>query len=175
MNDSPDQLEQPPESTRFPFQRGKPAPKGNKYHRTHGLTAVLLPKRHKRRKAIDTRFREGKETVAFRAALIAMKGGEDDLTPTQLAVVDLLTAKYYRLLKVYTYLYRQPPPPVVDERKKRIHPLWNQVDGMEDSLLRAAKEYGFARVARTLTLQEALDKDDEPANGAADEGSDESK
>jgi hypothetical protein len=166
MNDSPDQLEQPPKSTRFPFQRRKSAPKGNKYRQTHGLTPVLMPKRYKHKKAIDTRFREGKETVAFRESLIAMKGGLDNLTPTQLAVVDLLTAKYYRLLKVYTYLYRQPPPPVVDERKKRIHPLWNQVDGMEDSLLRAAKEYGFARVAKTLSLSEILAKDDDkPGNG----------
>ena len=99
-----------------------------------------------------------------------MKGGEQGLTPTQLAVVDLLTAKYYRLLKVYTYLYRQPPPPVVDERKKRIHPLWNQVDSMEDSLLRAAKEYGFARVAKTVNLQEIrheilATKDNDAADG----------
>jgi len=93
------------------------------------------------------------------------------LTPTQLAVVDLLTAKYYRLLKVYTYLYRQPPPPVIDERKKRIHPLWNQVDGMEDSLLRAAKEYGFGRVAKTLSLTEVLTNGDDKANSGADEGS----
>jgi hypothetical protein len=145
-------------------------PKGTQNHKTHGLTPILKPWRHKRRRAIDTRFREGKETVAFREALVAMKGGEDELTPTLVAVIDLLTAKYYRLLKVYTYLYKQPPPPVIDERKKRIHPLWNQVDGMEDSLLRAAKEYGFARVAKLLSLHDILAKDDDtPGNGAADE------
>jgi len=54
-------------------------PKGSQNHRTHGLTPVLKPGRHKRRKAIDTRFREGKETVAFRASLIAMKGGESEI------------------------------------------------------------------------------------------------
>src|SRR6266404_7147408 len=132
MNDSSEQLEQPKKSTRFPFQRGKPAPKGHQYNRTHGLTPILKPGRHKRRKAIDTRFREGKETVAFRESLIEMKGGLDNMTPTLLAVADLLTAKYYRLLKANTYLYKQPPPPVIDERKKKVYPLWNQIDGMED-------------------------------------------
>jgi hypothetical protein len=144
-------------------------PKGVQNHKTHGLTAILKPWRHPRRRAIDTRFREGKATVAFRDALIAMKGGEDELTPTQLAVVDLLTAKYYRLLKVYTYLYRQPPPPVVDERKKRVHPLWNQVDGMEDSLLRACKEYGFHRVTKESAINPYEDENDDMNNVTSDE------
>lgn len=125
------------------------------------------------RKAIDTRVREGKETVAFRESLIEMKGGLDNMIPTQVAVADLLTAKYYRLLKAYTYLYRQPPPPVIDERKKKVYPLWNQIDGMEDSFLRAAKDYGFARVAKTLSLNEILAKDDDQqanGNGTVGEG-----
>ena len=40
---------------------------------------------------------------------------------------------------------------------------------MEDSLLRAAKDYGFARVSKLLSLNEILatkhDDNDTPANG----------
>jgi hypothetical protein len=157
--------------TRFPYQKGKPAPKGHKYNLTHGLTPILNHSRFKRRRAIDTRFTEGKEAMAFRDSLIAMKGGADELTPTLLAVVDVLTAKYYRLLRVYRYLYKQPPPPVIDEKKRRISPLWKQVDGMEDSLLSAAKQYGFAREVRQISLHELLTTS---ADNSADDGKGES-
>src|SRR5262249_42241567 len=133
----------------------------------HGLTSVLQPgrRRWKRRKPIDLRFREGRETVAFRASLIEMKGGTDNMTPAQVAVADVLTVKYHRLLKVYTYLYRHPAPPILNERRKQIFSLWMQVDTLEDSFVRVAKEYGFGRVAKTVSLHEILAKEDtKPAN-----------
>ena len=78
------------------------------------------------------------------------------------AAVDVLAAKFNRLLRAYQWQYQQPLPPVINRRKRSLYPIVRELDMLEDSFFRCAQSFGFERVARTLSLQEVLAKDDEP-------------
>jgi hypothetical protein len=127
-----------------------PKQKGKRGYQKHGLSRVMKRKQKSR----------SKETVQFRAELIADAGGIENMSAAKRAAADILTAKYYRLLRAYRWQYQQPSPPIINLRKKALYPIVREIDALEDSFFRCAKEFGFARVAKELSLQELFEQDD---------------
>jgi len=154
----------------------KPALSAEERATKHGLSAVVRKRRKWALKTIDKRFRDGKLTTKFKADLISYAGVCVKMNALRKAAVDVLAAKFNRLLRAYRWQYQQPLPPVVNQRKRCVYPIVRELDMLEDSFFRCAQAFGFARVAKTLSLHEILANEDTPANenGAAD-GKEENK
>ncbi len=134
----------------------------------HGLTNVIKPYRargYDRRKKIDRRYREGRQAEKFKADLISDAGGIESMTALKKAAAEILTAKFHRLLRAYGWLYRQPQPPLINSRKKALYPIVRDIDLLEDSFFRSAKESGFERVVRQLSLAELLVQGEDEGDG----------
>jgi hypothetical protein len=123
------------------------APPGNQRAKKHGLTAVLHPRKHPFR-----RYREGRETRRFRLELISDAGGIESMTAAKKAMADILVAKFNRLLRCYRWQYEHAQVPLVNTRKKSLYPIIRELDALEDSFFKCAKEFGFERVAKVIGI-----------------------
>jgi hypothetical protein len=146
MNDFPDQLEQPPKSTRFPFQRRKSAPKGNKYRQTHGLISLKKAVNTLGNRALDQRTKTGKALAQWRADLIRDLGG--DVSTQQDAIISLAVKTKLLLDSIDVWLLEQPT--LIIKRKKAIIPAVIQRQQLADALSRYMGQLGLERKAKPV-------------------------
>src|SRR5262249_10430591 len=106
----------------------KPALSAEERATKHGLSAVVRKRRKWALKTIDKRFRDGKLTTKFKAALISYVGGIENMSALRKAAVDVLAANFNRLLRAYRGKYQHPLPPVVNQRKRCVYPIVRELD-----------------------------------------------
>lgn len=150
---------------------GKPsrpggAPKGNKNRLKHGYYSLVKLVRN-RRGALDKRTILGKMYLVTRQELIVALGGEDSISPQQQMLIDDVALDTLLLKPINNTVATVQP-----FRKGKVHAAYQ----LRASLIAQRREHlkllGLGRVAKTLSLQEVLAKDDDQqanGNGAADE------
>jgi hypothetical protein len=160
MNDSPDQLEQPPKSTRFPFQRRQSAPKDNKYRQTHGLISLKKAVNTLGNRALDKRTVAGRALAEWREDLIRDLGG--DVSTQQDAIISLAIKTKLLLDSIDVWLLQQDT--LIIKRKKAVIPAVQQRQVLADALARYMSMLGLARKAKHTSLSEMLSSDDDTSD-----------
>lgn len=121
------------------------APKGNQNRTTHGLYSGKKLLSELGTRAIDGRTTVGRALNDWRRELIRDLGGEDALSVQQHQMVELCVRERFLLDSVDGWLFRQPS--VLNARKKALHPVVIQRQGLADSLRRTLKDLGLERKA----------------------------
>ena len=147
---------------------GRGAPKGNANAQTHGLVTLKNAVVKLGGRAIDGRYRVGRQLQKWRREIVEDLGGADCVSTQQNALIDLAVKSKLLLDSIDAWLLTQDT--LVNKRKRSILPAVIQRQGLADGLARYLSQLGLERRHKIKTLQEILsEQDDEPdkptANG----------
>lgn len=100
-------------------------------------------------KALDGRTALAKELLQERNELIAALGGSGEVSPQELAIIDMIASKRARrrIATQWALLNRSK---LLDRRKKRLAPIALELEQMEESEVRLLKELGLKRRAKPV-------------------------
>jgi len=103
----------------------------------HGLTAPMVRVKLRGFGAIDRRMAGAREALAFRREVIGALGGETDLSPQRLRLVDLATRAWLFLNHLDGFLIEQPT--LVNRRSRAVIPALLQRQGRRSEQLDPAQ------------------------------------
>jgi hypothetical protein len=109
---------------------GKGAPKGNGNARTHGLNTLKTAVVKLGGRAIDERYRVGRQLHKWRRELIADLGGQDNISTKQNTLVDIAVKRKLVLDSLYACVLTQPT--LINKRKKALFPIVLQCEQLAD-------------------------------------------
>jgi hypothetical protein len=148
---------------------------------THGDTLLKQAVKELGARALDGRTALAKELAEERRALIQALGGDTEVSPQEMAIIEMIAQKRIRRKPVaqWALLNRDR---LFDRRKKTMVPLALQLDQMEDAEVRLLKELGLKRRAKQVTSlhdyltgkekqQQSTSPPDEGQDHAIDDGS----
>jgi hypothetical protein len=100
-------------------------------------------------KALDGRSTLALELKEERRELIAALGGQSDISPQEMAIIDMIAMKRIRRKPIaeWALLNRDR---LFDRRKRSLAPIALQLEQLEDGEVRLLKELGLKRRARQL-------------------------
>lgn len=100
-------------------------------------------------RAIDGRTALAKELAEERRELIAALGGESEVSPQELAIIDMIAQKRVRrrIAGQWALLNRDR---LFDRRKKKMAPIALELEQMEEAEVRLLKELGLKRRAKPV-------------------------
>lgn len=114
----------------------------------HGLHKLKHTLEELGSRALDPNSPVGRELAAWRAALVADLGGEENLSTQQLALVDLAVRDFLLLQSVDGWLFEQPK--LVNARKRAVFPVVVERTKLADGLTRRLQALGLQRRAKRL-------------------------
>lgn len=115
----------------------------------HGLTPVIKAVQGFDPKALDGRTALAKELIQERNGLIAALGGPEEVSPQELAIIDMIASKRVRrrIAAQWALLNRGK---LFDRRKKKLAPIALELEQLEDAEVRLLKELGLKRRAKPV-------------------------
>lgn len=123
---------------------------------THGDTLLKQAVKELGARALDGRTALAKELAEERRELIQALGGLTEVSPQELAIIEIIAQKRVRRKPAATWALLNRDR-LVDRRKKTMVPLALQLDQMEDAEVRLLKELGLKRRAKQVrSLQDYL-------------------
>jgi hypothetical protein len=125
------------------------AQKPKQKRQMHGLTSVVKAANGFDPKALDGRTTLAKELLQDRNELIAALGGSGEVSPQELAIIDMIAQKRARrrIAAQWVLLNRDK---LFDRRKKKLAPIAIELEQMEESEVRLLKELGLKRRAKPV-------------------------
>lgn len=106
-------------------------------------------------RALDPDTEVGRALAAWRAALVADLGGEENLSTQELALVDLAVRDLLLIQSVDGWIFQQPR--VINARKKAVYPVVVERMKLAEGFTRRLTALGLARRAKpTPSLAEYL-------------------
>jgi hypothetical protein len=133
---------------------GSGAPKGNANAQKHGLNTLKTAVLKLGSRAIDGRYRVGRQLQKWRRELVADLGGQDVISTQQTVLVDIAVKEKLILDSIDAYMLTQDT--LINKRKKALLPIVLQCQQLEDSLVRTLTQLGIQR--RPNDLREAARK-----------------
>lgn len=123
--------------------------KPKRTYQKHGLTTVVKAMNGFDPKALDGRTALAKELLQDRNELIAALGGSGEVSPQELAIIDMIASKRARrrIAAQWALLNRGK---LFDRRKKKLAPIAMELEQMEESEVRLLKELGLKRRAKPV-------------------------
>jgi hypothetical protein len=134
---------------------------------THGDTLLKKAVKELGVRAIDGRTSLAKELEAERRELISALGGPSEVSPQELAIVEMIAMKRVRRKPIaqWALLNRDR---LFDRRKRALAPIAVQLEQLEESEVRLLKELGLKRRAKQLpSLSEYLSNGKRTTKGEA--------
>lgn len=118
-------------------------------YQKHGLTSVVKAANGFDPKELDGRTTLAKELMQERTSLIAALGGPEEVSPQELALIDMIAQKRVRrrIAAQWALLNRDK---LFDRRKKKLAPIAMELEQMEESEVRLLKELGLKRRAKPV-------------------------
>lgn len=118
-------------------------------YQKHGLTSVVKAVNGFDPKDLDGRTTLAKELLQERNSLIAALGGPEEVSPQELAIIDMIAQKRARrrIAAQWVLLNRDK---LFDRRKKKLAPIAIELEQMEESEVRLLKELGLKRRAKPV-------------------------
>jgi hypothetical protein len=129
---------------------GSGAPKGNSNARTHGLNTLKTAVIKLGGRAIDGRYRVGRQLQQWRRELVADLGGQDNISTQTNTLVDIVVKKKLVLDSLYAYVLTQPT--LINKRKKALFPIVLQCEQLADGVSRILVQLGLERRHKVRTL-----------------------
>jgi hypothetical protein len=116
---------------------------------THGDTLLKKAVKELGVKAIDGRTSLAIELKAERADLIAALGGPSEISPQEMAIIEMIAMKRIRRkpIQEWALLNRDA---LFNRRNKCLAPIALQLEALEESEVRLLKELGLKRRAKQL-------------------------
>jgi hypothetical protein len=146
-----------------------PAPRGNQYALTHGLNTLKTAVVKLSGRAIDGRYRIGRQLQKWRRELVDDLGGLENVSTQQEALIDLAVKSKLLLDSIDAWLLTQET--LISKRKKALFPVVLQRQTLADGLARYLTQLGLERRHKVKTLNEILQEDEpEARNGAVNDG-----
>jgi hypothetical protein len=118
----------------------------------HGLTAPMVRVKLAGFSAIDRRTAAARETLAFRAELMAALGGEAQLSPQRRKLVDMAMLAALLLDHVDAWLFEQRS--IVNARTRSLLPILQQRQALADHLARLLDRLGLDRIPQRVETVE---------------------
>jgi hypothetical protein len=131
---------------------GRSGPPGNRNAEKHGFNALKDAISRVGNRAIDGRYRTGRELKRWKLDLVADLGGTDSVSTAQMAVIDLAVKSKLLLDSIDAWLLTQPT--LINKRAKALFPVVLQRQQVADSLAKYMKELGLHRRHRIKTITE---------------------
>jgi hypothetical protein len=129
------------------------------YKVTHGDTVLKQAVSKLGKKALDGRTTLAKELETERRELILALGGASEVSPQEMAIVEMIAMKRVRRKPVQQWALLNRDR-LFDRRKRSLAPIALQLEQLEESEVRLLKELGLKRRARPVpSLSEYLGKD----------------
>lgn len=115
----------------------------------HGLGTLKRAVKELGQRAIDGRTALARELSEERRGLIAALGGEGEVSPQELAIIDMIAQKRVRrrIAGQWALLNRDR---LFDRRKKKMAPIALELEQMEEAEVRLLKELGLKRRAKPV-------------------------
>ncbi len=115
----------------------------------HGLGTLKRAVKELGQRAIDGRTALAKELGEERRELITALGGEGQVSPQELAIIDMIAQKRVRrrIAEQWALLNRDR---LFDRRKKKMAPIALELEQMEEAEVRMLKELGLKRRAKPV-------------------------
>jgi hypothetical protein len=138
---------------------------GMKERSRHGLVALKARVKVRGLHAIDMRTAAAQGLIAWRSELVNALGGEGQVTPQRLALIDMAVRTRLFIDHVDSFLMEQSS--LVNRRRKSVLPVLRERQSLCDSLAKLLSQLGLDRVAKEVpSLQEYLAENyDTPARG----------
>ncbi len=139
-----------PATTNLPGEIAAKSKKGAKRtYQKHGLTPVIKAVQGFDPKALDGRTALAKELIQERNGLIAALGGPEEVSPQELAIIDMIAQKRVRrrVASQWALLNRDK---LFDRRKRKMAPIALELEQMEEAEVRLLKELGLKRRAKPV-------------------------
>ncbi len=142
-------METPPPDSR-PKQRGR-----QPMHGHHQLKRLVSEVAARGLKVIDRRYAIGKEGQRWRNGLIASLGGADVVSDQALTIIDAAEVTRLMLRHIDSWIAMQPS--IINKKRRSLHPIVMQRQGLADSLVRSMIALGLERRARDVpTLSDVV-------------------
>ena len=118
-------------------------------HATHGNALLKKAVKELGARALDGRTALAKELAEERRELILALGGPSEVSPQEMAIIDMIAQKRIRRKPVahWALLNRDR---LFDRRKKKMAPIALELEQMEESEVRLLKELGLKRRAKQV-------------------------
>jgi hypothetical protein len=132
-------------------------------YQKHGLTTMKKAVKELGTRAIDRRTSIGKALMEWRNEIIRDLGGEECISASKLALLELAVKTKLLLDSIDGWLFRQPS--LVNARKRALFPVVLQRQQLADSLARYMTQLGLEKKAQKiqdlkLYLAEQTSKDE---------------
>ena len=140
--------------------KGTPGPPlGSANHKKSGYWAAKKALSEWGNQAIDGRSSTARALAAWRTDVATALGGEDQLSPQQRTVLDLLTRTKFLLDGLDGYILSSGM--IINKRKHCLHPIVLQRQQLVDSIIKHLCTLGLERKAAPVpSLQDYLASDD---------------
>jgi hypothetical protein len=138
---------------------GSGAPKGNRNARKHGLNTLKTAVVKLGGRAIDGRYRVGRQLQKWRRELVDDLGGQDNISTQQNTLIDIVVKRKLVLDSVYVWILTQPS--LINKRKKALLPIVLQCEQLADGVSRILVQLGLERRHKVKTLSDLLNDHDE--------------
>src|SRR5262245_41464041 len=145
----------------------QPAKKAKRAYQQHGLTALTRTRSAPTLRELDGRSSLALELKAERQELIAALGGSSDISPQELAIIEMIAQKRIRRkpIQEWALLNRDA---LFNRRKRSLAPIALQLEQLEESEVRLLKELGLKRRARQVPSLADYMANGKPAVNTAD-------
>jgi hypothetical protein len=138
--------------------------KPNSRNLRHGLSLIKRALKEHGARALDRRTRLSKALDQWRDQPISDLGGVEQISTQQRAIINVAVKTELLLDSVDAWLLQQP---LINLRKRAVHPAILQRQQLADSLIRAMVQLGLERKAKVLpTLSEYLNGNSKPKPSA---------
>jgi hypothetical protein len=133
---------------------GVGAPKGNQNALKHGLTTMKNAVIKLGGRAIDGRYRVGRQLQKWRRELVDDLGGEDNISTQQSAIIDLAVKSKLILDSIDAWLLVQDS--LINKQKKTLLPVVIQRQQLADGLAKYMAMLGLERRHKVKTISDLL-------------------